>query len=147
MWTRRTFAWNVGVVASCANTIAQARAAVRLSSASARRIDIPLSFDPDLTIREVLLLPDRNQPLQAVDPFKRRIECRTPVRSRGDDHHARFADLHCAQAVHHGDAADGEFTGNQPADFRHFADRHSFVAFIIQTKSLATSGIVTDYAL
>ena len=52
-----------------------------------------------------------------------------------------------AQPVHHGDTADGEFGGDRCADFRHFPDCHSFVAFVIETKGRPASGIVTDHTL
>ena len=45
---------------------------------------VPFSFNPDLAIFEILLLPDGDQSLQAVDPFKRRLERGPPVRRRHD---------------------------------------------------------------
>ena len=52
---------------------------------SAQNGFVPLPLDPHLAVGEVLLLPNRNQPLQPVDPLQRGLECRLAVRRR-DDH-------------------------------------------------------------
>ena len=60
----------------------------------------------------------------------------------GAGHHhddAGLTDLHRAQPVHHGDAADGVLAGDLAPDFRHFADRHRFVAFVFEP--LASPGL------
>ena len=54
---------------------------------------IPLSFHPDFAVGEVLLLPDGDQPLQAVDAFERGGERRLAMRRGDDDRDAGLADL------------------------------------------------------
>src|SRR5262245_15468860 len=84
-----------------------------------RDIAIPLSFDPDLAIREVFFFPDRNQLLQAVDAFERRVECGLPVSGSDDHGDAGLADQQASQTVHHSDALDGIGERDLHADLGH----------------------------
>src|SRR5436190_6094101 len=92
---------------------------------------IPLSFHPDLAVGEMLLLPDRDEPLQAIDAFKGRKKRRFPVRRGDDDRDARFTDLEASQAMRHTDAADLEFAGDLAPDVGHHFDRHRLVTFVV----------------
>src|SRR5262245_36609699 len=101
---------------------------------------IPLSFHPDLAVSDVLLLPDGDQPLEAVDSFKSGGEGCFAVSRRHHDYDTRLADFKPAEAVHHGDAADLKRTGDVAPDLRHHLDRHRLIAFVIEEQRRAAFG-------
>src|SRR5438128_3525897 len=87
----RTRLTSTRMVVSCALRAAASRRA-RLALLRDRRMFVPLPFRPDLTILEVLLLPDGNQPLEPVDAFAGGLESRPAVSGGDDNRHAGLAD-------------------------------------------------------
>src|ERR1700761_1914003 len=96
-------------VRNCAHAPAQKAATAPAITKLARHryIGVPLSFYPHFAIDEVLLLPNRHQFLQPVDPLKRRVERRSAVRRRDNHRYAGFTHQHAAQAMDHRDAFHG----------------------------------------
>src|SRR6185436_17157901 len=76
---------------------------------------LPLPLHPNGAILEVLLLPDGDYLLQAVNRVLTRFESRLAMRRSHHYYNTRFAYLDSAQSMNHADAAD------RPA-LMHFAD-------------------------
>src|SRR5262249_16193152 len=141
--TRFTFTRMTG---GCARAAAAIKKLALNALSRHRRALIPFSFHPDLPILEVLLFPDRDQALDAVDALERRLECGPAMGGRDDDRNARLADEHAAQTVHHGEAIDRVDGGDFAADLRDRLDGHRLVTFVIEKPGTAPLCIVADNA-
>ena len=94
----------------------------------------------------MLLLPDGDDFLEAIDALESGFEGGTPVRRGDDDGNAGLADQHPSQAMHHGDALHLMRGGDFAADLRHHLQRHGLVALVIQKAGGASLGVVADGA-
>src|SRR5215813_9282195 len=130
------------ITSSCSASMPVAIAApITAELTSHRDVTIPLSFHPDLAVDEILFFPDRNERLQTIDAFERRIK-RGPAVGRGDNHcNARLADQQPPQAMDHGDALDRVRARDLHSDFGHHVERHWLVAFVIQAARPAAFGV------
>src|ERR1035441_7324588 len=139
-------------VGCCARSVAaQDKAASQRQAhrrlAGGRDMIIPLSFHPDLAVHEVLLLPDGDYLLEAVDTFQRGLERGPPVWRRNDHRHAGLTDQQSSQALHHGDPLQVVGGGDFAADPGHGLERHGFVTFVIQALRGPALGMVAHRAL
>src|ERR1022692_349550 len=108
---------------------AAASASAALTALSQGSIAVPLSFHPDLAVREVLLFPDGHHTLQPVDPL-----------------HAGLPDQYAPEPVHEGDPVDGVARRNFAADASQQLEGHRLVTVVIQVVRLAALGVVPDHA-
>src|ERR1022692_2159273 len=125
---------------------AAASASAALTALSQGSIAVPLSFHPDLAVREVLLFPDGHHTLQPVDPLQRGFEGRLTMRRHHDHRHAGLPDQYAPEPVHEGDPVDGVARRNFAADASQQLEGHRLVTVVIQVVRLAALGVVPDHA-
>src|SRR5690242_15814928 len=100
MRTRFTFTRMTGCCAGAGTT--KSKPARELTSLDNRCMLVPFPFDPDLSVGEVLLLPDGNPALQSIDAFVRSFKGGFAVRRGDHDRDTGFSHQHAAEAMHHG---------------------------------------------
>src|SRR5260370_11897506 len=122
------------------------RRASSLAMGNLGRLFVSFSFDPDLSVGEMLLLPDRNQALQAIDTLQGGGEGRFTVGGGDDNGHAGFTDLEASQTMDHRDAANLEGASDVVSEFGHHLHCHRLITFIVKETGRAAFGVVTHYA-
>src|SRR5262249_33357947 len=92
-----------------------------------------LEAHPDLTVLEVLLLPDGDRLLERVDRVAAGLERVTSMGGRDGDQHARLPDLQPTHPVQHGDSLHaGPARMHRVADLAHLCLGHGGVGPVLQ---------------
>src|SRR5262249_24384909 len=107
---------------------------------------VPFAFDPHFAVDEEFFFPDGDQSLQSIDSFQRGFKRTLPLLSRYDYGDAGFADIDPAEAMHPGDAADGESMRYFSANFGHNFDGHRLIAFVFKIGGGSAFGIIPSHA-
>src|SRR6058998_2587773 len=88
---------------------------------------LAFALRPHGAVLEVLLLPDGNDLLEAVDRVVTRVERGSTVPGGDDDGDAGLTDFEPPQAMDHADAVDRKLRLQLPPDLLHFSHRHGLV--------------------
>src|SRR5262252_1875348 len=106
-----------------------------------------LPFDPDFSVLEKFLFPDRNNLLQAIDRIFTGIERCLAVWGRDDDGDAGLSNIHMPKPVDNRDAADIPGFAHEFSDLFHLRERHGFVSFVFEVARSLSLGVVSDDTL
>src|SRR5579875_708204 len=100
-----------------------------------------LASDPQLAALEVLLFPDRNDLLDAIDREPTRLEGFAAMGRRDRDCDRGLTDIDAADTMGNCDTHDRETFACGARNLAHLAERHRLVGFVLEPRH-AASGII-----